>query len=42
MQSFSVIDLYGIVYEVCMNFKQSIHAFVPKMENESSGKTMSN
>ena len=38
MQSFSVIDLYGIVYEVCMNFKQSRHAFLQKMENASSGK----
>ena len=38
MQSFSVIDLYRISYEVCMNFKQNRHAFLPKKENESSGK----
>ena len=36
MQSFSVIDLYRIVQEACMNFKQSKHAFLPKKENESS------
>ena len=35
MQSFSVIDLYRIAYEVYMNF-------MPKKENESSGKTMCN
>ena len=31
MQSFFAIDLYRIAYEVCMNFKQSRHAFLPKM-----------
>ena len=29
MQSFSVIDLYRIACEVCMNFKQSTDAFLP-------------
>ena len=42
MQSFYVTDLCRISYEVCMNFKQRIHVFLPKKENESSGKTMSN
>ena len=32
MQSFSVIDFYKIAYD----------AFLPKKENKSSGKTMSN
>ena len=30
MQSFSVIDLCTIAYVVCMNFKQSRNAFLPK------------
>ena len=31
MHSFLVIDLYRIAYEVCINVKQSRHAFLPKM-----------
>ena len=30
MQSFSASDLNRMVYEVCMNFKQSRHEFLPK------------
>ena len=44
MLSFSIIDLYRIAYEVCMNFNQIRRAFVPKhakKENENSRKTMS-
>ena len=32
MKSFSDIDFYSIAYEVCMNFTQSKHAFLPKKE----------
>ena len=30
MQSFSASDLNRMAYEVCMNFKQSRHEFLPK------------